>query len=241
MKYRKTPKRERSTYIYRFDNGDKATVSIGKMTLIIHDGRTFTYPDESITQESIGMLHRLDDKEVRELGKMVNMESPQEKKRRLALKRKWDIEHPGKDDNHYAKASKNIRLDAFLESERWDEIDNLLYLQSDQNNEKRALESKAKIRQFVDTFFKEEKILYKEYYVKEMSYKEIAEIIGIPVDAACCRLKRLNRKIRVNFKGISDPKRKKSRTRLVKGHESQKGEQSSGKQNSHGGDDHRHG
>lgn len=80
MKYRKTPKRERSTYIYRFDDGDKATVSIGKMTLIIHDGRTFTYPDESITQESIGMLHRLDDKEVRELGKMVNMESPQEKK-----------------------------------------------------------------------------------------------------------------------------------------------------------------
>lgn len=128
------------------------------MTLIIHDGRTFTYSDESITQESIGMLHRLDDKEVRELGKMVNMESPQEKKRRLALKRKWDIEHPGKDDNHYAKASKNIRLDAFLESERWDEIDNLLYLQSDQNNEKRALESKAKIRQFVDTFSKEEKI-----------------------------------------------------------------------------------
>ena len=240
MKYRKTPKRERATYTYRFDNGDKATVSIGKMTLIIHDGRTFTYPDESITQESIEMLHRLDDREVRELGKLINTESPQEKKRRLALKKKWDIEHPDRDHNPYAKAPKNIRLDAFLESGRWDEIDSLLYLQSDQNEGNKASESKAKIRRFVNTFSKEEKFLYNAYYVKEMSYKEIAETIGIPVDAARCRLKRLNRKIRANFNGISDPKRKKSRTRLVKGHDSQKGEESGGNQNSHGGDDHRH-
>lgn len=52
-------------------------------------------------------------------------------------------------------------------------------------------------------FPKKKKFLYKEYYVKEMSYKEIAETIGISVDAACCRLKRLNRKIRANFKGIA--------------------------------------
>lgn len=240
MKYRKTPKRERATYTYRFDNGDKATVSIGKMTLIIHDGRTFTYPDESITQESIEMLHRLDDREVRELGKLINTESPQEKKRRLALKKKWDIEHPDRDDNPYVRAPKNIRLDAFLESGRWDEIDSLLYLQSNQDEGNQASESKTKIRQFVNTFSKEEKFLYNAYYVKEMSYKEIAEVIGIPVDAARCRLKRLNRKIRANFKGNSDPKREKSRTRLVKGHESQKGEERGGNQNSHGGDDHRH-
>lgn len=54
--------KERATYIYRFDNGDKAIVSIGKMTLIIHDGRSFTYCDESNTNKAIDMLHRLDEK-----------------------------------------------------------------------------------------------------------------------------------------------------------------------------------
>lgn len=241
MKYRKTPKRERATYTYRFDNGDKATVSIGKITLIIHDGRTFTYPDESITQEAIEMLHRLDDKEVRELGKMINTESPQEKKRRLTLKKKWDIEHPDRDDNPYVRAPKNIRLDAFLESGRWDEIDSLLYLQSDQNEGNKASESKARIRRFVNTFSKEEKILYNAYYVKEMSYKEISENTGLSEETVRWRMKRIKDKIHAKFEASNVTKSKKSRTRLVKGHDSQKGEESGGNQNSHGGDDHRHG
>ena len=54
--------KERATYTYRFDNGDKAIVSIGKMTLIIHDSRSFTYCDESITNDTIDMLHRLNEK-----------------------------------------------------------------------------------------------------------------------------------------------------------------------------------
>ena len=160
MKYRKTPMKERATYTYRFDNGDKAIVSFGKMTLIIHDGRSFTYCDESITKEAIDMLHRLDDREVRELSKASNAESPLEKKKRLALKKQWELEHPDSDANPYQRPPKNIRLDAFLDSENWDEMDNLLYLQSNERGGNSLLKHEEEIKKLVATFSKEEKFLY---------------------------------------------------------------------------------
>lgn len=234
MKYRKTPVRERATYTYRFNNGDKAIVSIGKMTLIIHDGRSFTYCDETITKEAIDMLHRLDDREVRELSKAANAESPQEKKKRLALKKRWELEHPDSDANPYQRPPKNIRIDAFLDSENWDEMDNLLYLQSDKKEGNSLSKQEEEIKKLVATFSKEEKFLYKVHYVKELSYRDISIKTGLSLNAIRCRMKRLKRKIQRYFNGSSDPKSEKSRTSLVKGENPKKGETGIGNQDAQG-------
>ena len=64
MKLRKTPKSERTTYTYYFDNGDKIILEPGKATTIRSSGYVLVQVDDSITELTIAQMHKDDDKEI---------------------------------------------------------------------------------------------------------------------------------------------------------------------------------
>ena len=117
MKLRKTPISKRTTYTYCFDNGDKVVLEPGKSTKVCATGKIEITIDPSITEINISYLHREDDAEVRADLKYINCEDNQERKTRIANKKKWAAEHPY-EPNPYDKPKRIINLDAFGDDEK---------------------------------------------------------------------------------------------------------------------------
>ena len=85
MKLRKTPKSERTTYTYYFDNGDKIILEPGKQTTIRASGYVSVKVDDSITELAIAQMHKDDDKEVESNLNYINCETRAEAEKRRQL------------------------------------------------------------------------------------------------------------------------------------------------------------
>lgn len=201
MKLRKTPLRQRDVYIYRFENGDKSIVSIGKVTSY-HNGICNVSYDSSITAETIKLLHKADDKEVRENVKAITFEDNTMRKERLANKKKWDVEHPEM-INPYDKPPKVIRLETITSNTTIDEIDNFLYQNSnedDDSSELERIESLTKlVEDFVKTLNSSMQELYDLLYIQGLNQNQISKKLNLTRGTVSIRKKRLDRKIFENF------------------------------------------
>ena len=93
MKLRKTPKSERTTYTYYFDNGDKIILEPGKQTTIRASGYVSVKVDDSITELAIAQMHKDDDKEVESNLNYINCETRADAEKRRKLKKEWDEDH----------------------------------------------------------------------------------------------------------------------------------------------------
>ena len=202
MKLRKTTASKRTTYTYFFDNGDKVIFEPGKSTKVFSTGRIEITIDPTITEISITYLHREDDAEVRENLKYINIEDNQERKTRIANKKKWAAEHPY-EPNPYDKPKRIINLDAFGDDESSQEDKNkLLYEASllahdddaDYYDDKLEL-----IRKYVDTLPKSMQEIFDLIYIQGLKQSEVCEELGLSKSTVSERVKTLNKKIKEHF------------------------------------------
>ena len=126
MKLRKTPKSERTTYTYYFDNGDKIILEPGKQTTIRASGYVSVKVDDSITELRIAQMHKDDDKEVESNLNYINCETRADAEKRRKLKKEWDEDHRDEfgfvhGENPYEKPRRLESLDAFHGEDDFDE------------------------------------------------------------------------------------------------------------------------
>ena len=202
MKLRKTPISQRMTYTYFHPNGDKVIVGEGKMTTIYASGDVFVQIDDSITEITIKQLHQMDDAEVRADLKYINIEDNQERKTRIANKKKWTAEHPY-EPNPYDKPKRIINLDAFGDDENAQEDKNkLLYEASILAHDEDAdyYEDKLElIRNYVDTLPKSMQEIFDLIYIQELTQAEVCVKLGLSKSTVSERVKTLENKIKKHF------------------------------------------
>lgn len=202
MKLRKTPGSKRETYTYFFENGDKVILEPGVSTTIRATGHREIQIDDSITEITIKQLHQLDDAEVRADLKYINCEDNQERKTRIANKKKWAAEHPD-ETNPYDKPKRIINLDAFGDDKNAQEDKNkLLYEASilahdeDAENYEDKLEL---IRNYVDTLPKSMQEIFDLIYIQELTQAEVCMKLGLSKSTVSERVKTLENKIKKHF------------------------------------------
>ena len=202
MKLRKTPISQRMTYTYIHPNGDKVIVGEGKMTTIYASGDVFVQIDDSITEITIKQLHQMDDAEVRADLKYINCEDNQERKTRIANKKKWAAEHPN-ESNPYDKPKRIINLDAFGDDEN-SQLDknNLLYQAYELTHDTDAdyYEDKLEsIRNYVDTLPKSMQEIFDLIYIQELTQAEVCVKLALSKSTVSERVKTLENKIKKHF------------------------------------------
>ena len=202
MKLRKTPASKRTTYTYFFDNGDKVVLEPGKSTKVCATGKIEITIDPSITEINITNLHQEDDVEVRANLKYINCEDNQERKTRIANKKKWAAEHPD-EPNPYEKPKRIINLDAFGNDEKSQEDKNkLLYEASILAHDEDAdyCEDKLElIRKYVDTLPKSMQVIFDLIYIQELTQAEVCVNLGLSKSTVSERVKTLENKIKKHF------------------------------------------
>jgi len=190
------------TYTYFHPNGDKVIVGEGKMTTIYASGDVFVQIDDSITEITIKQLHQMDDAEVRADLKYINCEENQERKTRIANKKKWASEHPD-EPNPYDKPKRIINLDAFGDDENAQEDKNkLLYEASLLAHDEDAdyYEDKLElIRKYVDTLPKSMQEIFDLIYIQELTQAEVCMKLGLSKSTVSERVKTLENKIKKHF------------------------------------------
>lgn len=204
MKTRKTPWSERMTYTYHFDNGDRVTLSPGKSTTISASGKVSVSIDEGITEVTIKRLHQRDDAEVRNNLKQITCESPKERERRLAEKKRWAEGHPEypESENPYANAPRVISLDAHFgdpsfqeDKSRILEDASLSYQEGEEELDDRAIS----VREYVSTLPATMRQLYDLLYVRGLKQAEVCRLLGLSKSTVSERTKTLESKIRGHF------------------------------------------
>ena len=204
MKLRKTPKSERTTYIYYFDNGDKIILELGKQTTIRASGYVSVKVDDSITELTIAQMHKDDDKEVESNLNYINCETRADAEKRRKLKKEWDEDHRDEfgfvhGENPYEKPRRLESLDAFHGEDDFDEDKSrILYdiaTQIERDNEDPYEEVREAVRSFVSTLPASMQELYQLLYVEEYKPVEAAKILGIKDGTLSERKKLLKEKI----------------------------------------------
>ena len=202
MKLRKTTASKRTTYTYIFDNGDRVILEPGVSTTIRATGHSEIQIDETITEITIKKLHQMDDAEVRADLKYINCEDNQERKTRIANKKKWATEHPD-EPNPYDKPKRIINLDAFGNDEKSQEDKNkLLYEASILAHDEDAdyYEDKLElIRKYVDTLPETMQEMYDLIYIQELTQAEVCVKLGLSKSTVSERVKTLENKIKKHF------------------------------------------
>ena len=209
MKLRKTPKSERTTYTYYFDNGDKIILEPGKQTTIRASGYVSVKVDDSITELAIAQMHKDDDKEVESNLNYINCETRAEAEKRRKLKKEWDEDHRDEfgfvhGENPYEKPRRLESLDAFHGEDDFDEDKSkILYdiaTQQERDNEDPYIEIREAVRSFVSTLPDSMKELYRLLYIEEYKSVEAAKILGIKEGTLSERKKLLKEKIKKYLK-----------------------------------------
>lgn len=209
MKLRKTPKSERTTYTYYFDNGDKIILEPGKQTTIRASGYISVKVDDSITELAIAQMHKYDDKEVESNLNYINCETRADAEKRRQLKKEWDEAHKDKfgfvhGENPYEKPRRLESLDAFHGEDDFDEDKSkILYdiaTQQERDNEDPYIEIREAVRSFVSTLPDSMKELYRLLFIEEYKGTEAAEILGIKDGTLSERKKLLKEKIKKYLK-----------------------------------------
>ena len=202
MKLRKTTASKRTTYTYIFDNGDRVILEPGVSTTIRATGHSEIQIDETITEITIKKLHQMDDAEVRADLKYINCEDNQERKTRIANKKKWAAEHPD-EPNPYEKPKRIINLDAFGDDEN-SQLDKskLLYqayeLMHDTDDD--YYEDKFElIRNYVDTLPKSMQEIFDLIYIQELTQAEVCVKLGLSKSTVSERVKTFENKIKKHF------------------------------------------
>ena len=209
MKLRKTPKSERTTYTYYFDNGDKIILEPGKQTTIRASGYVSVKVDDSITELAIAQMHKDDDKEVESNINYINCETRADAEKRRKLKKEWDEDHRDEfgfvhGENPYEKPRRLESLDAFHGEDDFDEDKSkILYdiaTQQERDNEDPYIEIREAVRSFVSTLPDSMKELYRLLFIEEYKGTEAAEILGIKDGTLSERKKLLKEKIKKYLK-----------------------------------------
>ena len=209
MKLRKTPKSERTTYTYYFDNGDKIILEPGKATTIRASGYVSVKVDDSITELTIAQMHKDDDKEVESNLNYINCETRADAEKRRKLKKEWDEDHRDEfgfvhGENPYEKPRRLESLDAFHGEDDFDEDKSkILYeiaTQQERDNEDPYIEIREAVRSFVSTLPDSMKELYRLLYIEEYKAVEAAKILGIKEGTLSERKKLLKEKIKKYLK-----------------------------------------
>ena len=209
MKLRKTPKSERTTYTYYFDNGDKIILEPGKQTTIRASGYVSVKVDDSITELAIAQMHKYDDKEVESNLNYINCETRADAEKRRKLKKEWDEDHRDEfgfvhGENPYEKPRRLESLDAFHGEDDFDEDKSkILYdiaTQQERDNEDPYIEIREAVRSFVSTLPDSMKELYRLLFIEEYKGTEAAEILGIKDGTLSERKKLLKEKIKKYLK-----------------------------------------
>ncbi len=209
MKLRKTPKSERTTYTYYFDNGDKIILEPGKQTTIRASGYVSVKVDDSITELAIAQMHKYDDKEVESNLNYINCETRADAEKRRKLKKEWDEYHRDEfgfvhGENPYEKPRRLESLDAFHGEDDFDEDKSkILYdiaTQQERDNEDPYIEIREAVRSFVSTLPDSMKELYRLLFIEEYKGTEAAEILGIKDGTLSERKKLLKEKIKKYLK-----------------------------------------
>ena len=209
MKLRKTPKSERTTYTYYFDNGDKIILEPGKQTTIRASGYVSVKVDDSITELAIAQMHKDDDKEVESNLNYINCETRADAEKRRKLKKEWDEDHRDEfgfvhGENPYEKPRRLESLDAFHGEDDFDEDKSkILYdiaTQQERDNEDPYIEIREAVRSFVSTLPDSMKELYRLLFIEEYKGTEAAEILGIKDGTLSERKKLLKEKIKKYLK-----------------------------------------
>lgn len=204
MKLRKTPKSERTTYTYYFDNGDKIILEPGKATTIRSSGYVSVQVDDSITELTIAQMHRDDDKEVESNLNYINCETRSDAEKRRRLKKEWDEAHKDEfgfvhGENPYEKPRRLESLDAFYDEDGFSEDKSrILYdiaTQIERDNEDPYEEVREAVRSFVSTLPASMQELYQLLYVEEYKPVDAAKILGIKDGTLSERRKLLKEKI----------------------------------------------
>ena len=200
MKLRKTPMSERTKYTYHFNNGDKVVLEPGKVTTMYGSGGVSVEIDESITEITIKDLHAEDDKEVYQNLKHLNCEDYEERQKRIALKKKWDEEHPEGGLNPYEHPQRVVNIDSLTDDdgEEVGDKSKVLYqaaLMAEDDEDDDIDEHISKIREAVATFPKSMQELYKLHYIERLSQVEIAKKLKVAKSSVSMRLKKLEEKI----------------------------------------------
>lgn len=209
MKLRKTPKSERTTYTYYFDNGDKIILEPGKATTIRSSGYVSVQVDDSITELTIAQMHKDDDKEVESNLNYINCETRADAEKRRRLKKEWDEAHKDEfgfvhGENPYEKPRRLESLDAFYDEDGFSEDKSrILYdiaTQQERDNEDPYIEIREAVRSFVSTLPDSMKELYRLLFIEEYKAVEAAEILGIKDGTLSERKKLLKEKIKKYLK-----------------------------------------
>ena len=209
MKLRKTPKSERTTYTYYFDNGDKIILEPGKQTTIRASGYVSVKVDDSITELAIAQMHKEDDKEVESNLNYINRETRADAEKRRKLKKEWDEDHRDEfgfvhGENPYEKPRRLESLDAFHGEDDFDEDKSkILYeiaTQQERDNEDPYIEIREAVHSFVSTLPDSMKELYRLLYIEEYKPVEAAKILGIKDGTLSERKKLLKEKIKKYLK-----------------------------------------
>ena len=209
MKLRKTPKSERTTYTYYFDNGDKIILEPGKQTTIRASGYVSVKVDDSITELAIAQMHKDDDKEVESNLNYINCETRADAEKRRKLKKEWDEDHRDEfgfvhGENPYEKPRRLESLDAFNGEDDFDEDKSkILYdiaTQQERDNEDPYIEIREAVRSFVSTLPDSMKELYRLLFIEEYKAVEAAKILGIKDGTLSERKKLLKEKIKKYLK-----------------------------------------
>ena len=189
-------------YTYLFENGDKVILEPGVSTTIRATGYREIQVDETITEITIRQLHQMDDAEVRADLKYINCEDNQERKTRIANKKKWAAEHPY-EPNPYDKPKRIINLDAFGNDEKSQEDKNkLLYEASILTHDEDAdyYEDKLElIRKYVDTLPETMQEMYDLIYIQELTQAEVCVKLGLSKSTVSERVQTLENKIKKYF------------------------------------------
>lgn len=202
MRLRKTSSSKRMTYTYFFENGDRVILEPGVSTTIRATGHREIQIDETITEITIKQLHQMDDAEVRADLKYINIEDNQERKTRIANKKKWATEHPD-EPNPYDKPKRIINLDAFGDDENAQEDKNkLLYEASLLAHDEDAdyYEEKLElIRNYVDTLPKSMQEIFDLIFIQQLTQAEVCVKLGLSKSTVSERVKTLKNKIKKHF------------------------------------------
>lgn len=176
MKSRKTPQKQRGTYVYHFEDGRKVIIKPG---------------EEGVTEEFIKQLHSLDDSEVYYNNK--NWHRPITKKEKEAIK-EWEEKHPGE---KYEEVW-NLSIDSLFEEEG--SKDKCMYLADPASIDDDTFDEVEQLREVVSRMTEKQQRVYELHYLEGYSLTEVAAIMGVSIPVVFKHKEKILKFIKENFK-----------------------------------------
>lgn len=204
MKLKKTPKNQRNSYAYYFDNGDAIILERGKQIINYKSGERNVIIDPLITSKVIQNLHKEDDLEVRANLKYINIETNKQRKLRIANKKEWKKNN--REDavkNPYNHPERIISLDSGLNDKTFFEDKRKTLYEASLTKElleDQYLLEKKLMRDYIATLPNKMQELYNLIYIQGLSQIEVSKLLKLSKSTISERLKNLNKKIKEKFK-----------------------------------------